>query len=93
MSANIEKLTQLFEESGKAHHEAFSAVHGDDPEWAAWYANFLVDRLAEYLGTTLNEAELANWLTHISKEHSTKAPGAPWQQYYAEALTAQYGST
>jgi hypothetical protein len=32
------ELETLFQEAGKAHHEAFIDTGGEDLEWPAWYA-------------------------------------------------------
>ncbi len=35
------RLSELFTETAKAHHEVFSATDGYDPEWPIWYADSL----------------------------------------------------
>ena len=36
--AILDELAALFRETGAAHHQAFAAKGGDDPDWPAWYA-------------------------------------------------------
>lgn len=42
-------LAKLFQEAGKAHHEAFATTDGVDPEWPIWYADYLVEPLRSRL--------------------------------------------
>ena len=44
-----DELSALLTQTGKAHHEAFAATDGEDPDWAIWYADYLYDRLARFL--------------------------------------------
>ena len=46
-SQQIEKLAELFKKTGAAHHEAFAATDGADPDWAIWYADYFHNRLGE----------------------------------------------
>jgi len=39
------QLEALFQEVGQMHHEAFAETDGYDPEWSAWYAAYVVNRL------------------------------------------------
>ena len=34
-------LVDLFREAGHAHHAAFAATDGADPDWPIWYADYL----------------------------------------------------
>ena len=41
---NIEvrnNLVDLLLEAGRAHHAAFAATDGADPDWSIWYADYL----------------------------------------------------
>src|SRR5437867_6375182 len=46
----IEQLAALFREAGAAHHKAFAATDGEDPDWPSWYARYLAPRLQQALG-------------------------------------------
>ena len=45
-------LVDLFREAGQAHHTAFTATDGDDPDWPIWYADYLQQPFAEQLDMT-----------------------------------------
>ena len=42
-----EALTSLLIEAEKAHAEYEYALCHRDPDWATWYARFIIDRLQE----------------------------------------------
>jgi hypothetical protein len=42
-----EVLTILLKEAEKAHAEYEYALCHQDPDWATWYAGFIIDRLQE----------------------------------------------
>jgi len=85
-SSPVGQLAQLFEETGHAHHEAFAATGGVDPDWAIWYADHAVDRVNSLLGTELSRAELVYEVIGLSREQPVKAPDAAWPDYYASSL-------
>ena len=43
------QIVDLLADTGAAHHEAFVASNGEDPEWPIWYA----ERLQAPLGKLL----------------------------------------
>jgi hypothetical protein len=85
-----DQLTVLFEQAGKAHHEAFAATNGTDDEWSSWYADYLLDKLPPLLNANLTKTELAESLTQLSKDHPLNAPATPWPRYYADFFVDHY---
>jgi glutaredoxin len=79
----VERLATLFKQTGEAHHEAFLATDGVDPEWPIWYAEHLEDRLAPYLAAPLTRSRLVFCLIGADDEHRAADPDAPWPEYYA----------
>jgi hypothetical protein len=86
-----EEIAALLRRTGQAHHEAFAAVDGEDPEWAAWYAEHLVGPLGAALAATLDRSRLAQDLTTAEAERQARAPVAEWSRYYADWLLRCYG--
>ena len=39
----IAKLSELLREAAETHHVVYRIVDGDDPDWASWYADWLVE--------------------------------------------------
>jgi glutaredoxin len=65
------QLVGLFREAGRAHHEAFAASGGDDPDWPIWYADYL---------------QLIYCLMNANFEHQARSPESDWSEYYADQL-------
>lgn len=79
----VQKLAGLFKETGEAHHEAFLASDGEDPEWPLWYAEYLEGRLSPFLAAPLTRSRLVFCLIGADDEHRATDPDAPWPEYYA----------
>jgi hypothetical protein len=90
MKEKIEELTNLFAETGKAHHRAFSETDGFDLEWPIWYADYLIDKLPPLLEANMSKSELVYLLVHLSRIQPAEAPGASWPRYYARYLAERY---
>jgi hypothetical protein len=45
-----ERLTELFIQTGQAHHQAFVDTSGSDPDWPIWYASYLREQLVAARG-------------------------------------------
>jgi hypothetical protein len=85
-----QQLTALFEQTGKAHHDAFRAVDGEDAEWPIWYAEYLMDKLPSLLGATFTKSEIVYLMVHLSKQQALNAPQDKWPRYYAQYLVERY---
>ena len=73
----IERLSQLFAETGQAHHQAYLETDGFDPEWPLYYADYLLEPLKEALGADFTKSELIYLLVRLAGEQPLEAPGAP----------------
>lgn len=82
-------LTEAFEKVGPAHHQAFAATDGDDPEWPLWYAEFLIDDLRQLLGAKLTKSKVVYCLMAASEEHEARGRDTPWPGSYAEHFAAR----
>jgi hypothetical protein len=45
----IDELANLLNETAEAHHKAFAATEGEDPDWPLWYADYLLEKLRRML--------------------------------------------
>ena len=86
-----QQLTELFTETAKAHHSAYAATDGADPDWPIWYAEYLQPRAAG-LGLEFTKSELVNCLMTAELERSTRAPDAPWPEYYADYFVERFAA-
>ncbi|HMT19771.1 MAG TPA: hypothetical protein PKE20_00755 [Promineifilum sp.] len=85
-----EQLATLFQETWKAHHQAYADADGADPDWPIWYATHLQAPLGELLDARFTRSELVYLLITLDREVQRLAPGANWQAYYAKALMERY---
>jgi hypothetical protein len=37
-------VAKLLDEAGETHHRVYRIVDGEDPDWASWYAQRIVER-------------------------------------------------
>jgi hypothetical protein len=76
-----------------AHDVVYRITDGDDPDWASWYADWLLDHseLADVLGARPVRSHLLHALVKLDRDHSAASPGEAWD-WYAERLTAEFGA-
>jgi hypothetical protein len=95
VSTQPARIAELLHEAGETHHVVYRIVDGDDPDWASWYADWLLN-LSEFpqiLGVKPVRSELVWLLVSLDKEYTQTSPELLWPQWYAEriivALSAQ----
>ena len=49
----MDRVAELLHEAAETHHVVYRIVDGDDPDWASWYADWLLElsELPDELGT------------------------------------------
>jgi hypothetical protein len=94
MNSVTTRVSDLLHEAGETHHQVYRIVDGDDPDWASWYADWLIQlsELPELLGKTPVRSELVYMLVGLDKEFNGKEPGGKWEDYYAERLISHFKS-
>ena len=92
MDDRVARVSGLLQEAGETHHRVYRIVDGDDPDWASWYADWLINlsELPEILGTRPVRSELIFMLVKLDKEFAEQAPGGTWQDHYARELVAHF---
>lgn len=85
---DVAALAELLEEAGRAHHEAFIASNGADPEWPMWYAEYLQPRIVEMGEAELTRSELIYLLVAAARSHADDGEEG-WAQAYASFIAAQ----
>jgi hypothetical protein len=84
-------LTQLFKETGQAHHQAFSSTNGADENWPQWYADYLQGPLNVLFGVVLQKDELVDLLTALDKKQQMDTSHTLWADNYARLFLERYG--
>lgn len=93
MESTIQAIVELLQETGHAHHQAFLATDGADPDWAIWYTDYLYEKLPVYLGTQLDRSELVYAFKRLDYEIRMFFPNTPWPRFYAQELISRYSSS
>ena len=79
-------LIELFREAGQAHHAAFEATDGDDPDWPIWYADYLQAPFTERLDMNFYKSQLIYCLMNADFEHQARSSDSDWAEFYADEL-------
>lgn len=90
--ADIERVATLLREAAETHHTVYQIVDGNDPDWASWYADWLI-RLSELptiLKTTPVRSELIYELVGLDREFNRSKPNEPWERFYARQLLQRF---
>ncbi|MDQ6846737.1 MAG: hypothetical protein M3019_04015 [Candidatus Dormibacteraeota bacterium] len=92
MTDTATQICELLHEASETHHRVFRIVDGDDPDWASWYADWLIDlsELRELLGTTPVRSELVYILVALDREYSGSPQKAAWEDFYAHRLIGHF---
>ena len=95
MNDSSTRVAALLHEAGETHHLVYRIVDGDDPDWASWYADWLLNlsELPQILGTTPVRSELVWLLVTLDKDYTKANPEIPWPQWYAERMAQHFGQT
>jgi len=84
------QLGQLFRDCVRAHDAAFPEIHGEDPEWPAWYAEYLQEPLQRLLDTEFSRSHLIYCLMNADFEHTARAPETDLADYFAARFIEHY---
>jgi len=86
------RVAGLLHEAGETHHQVYRIVDGDDPDWASWYADWLLDlsELPDILGAKPVRSELVWALVQLDKDYTAEQPESPWPGWYAERLVERF---
>jgi hypothetical protein len=82
-------VADLLREVGDLHHRVYRITDGEDPDWATWYATWLVDlsELPRLLGCEVVRSELVHVLVDLGRE---PADAEPWEQRYARRIVQHF---
>jgi hypothetical protein len=87
------RVAELLHEAAETHHAVYRIVDGDDPDWASWYADWLIElsELPALLGATPVRSELVWKLVQLDKDARAKASSERWEDAYALGLLEHFG--
>jgi hypothetical protein len=88
---NTARIAELLHEAAETHHVVYRIADGDDPDWASWYADWLLNlsELPELLGATPVRSHLVHALVQLDRDHVASGSSERWEDVYARELPAR----
>ena len=92
MDERAEQISALLHEAAETHHKVYRSTDGDDPDWASWYADWLVNRseLPDLLDVKPVRSELTYMLVRLDKKYTMESPDEKWEDFYARGLVEHF---
>jgi len=86
-------VAALLHEASETHHLVYRIVDGDDPDWASWYADWLLElsELPQILAKMPVRSDLVWLLVELDRDYARTTPDAPWPAWYATRIIERYG--
>ena len=81
-------VSDLLREAAETHHVVYRIVDGDDPGWASWYADWLLE-LSEFstlVGRVPVRSHLVHALVQLDRDFLASGSEEPWEGWYAKRL-------
>jgi hypothetical protein len=90
--ADAAKIGAPLHEAAETHHVVYR-ITVDDPDWASWYADCLLDHseLPEELGSKPVRSHLVHALVQLDRDHTAEEQDEAWEDYYARRLEELFG--
>ena len=86
---SADQLADLLRRTGDAHHDAYEATGGTDPEWSIWYAGHLQTLLGDRLGLPITRSEIVYLLCKAQRDQAADGSDEPWTSYYADLILSE----
>jgi hypothetical protein len=85
------RIAELLHEAAETHHVVYRITDGDDPDWASWYAGWLLNlsELPELLGAKPVRSHLVHALVQLDREYAASGSSERWEDVYARELPAR----
>ena len=85
---SAEQIAELLHEAAETHHVVYRIADGDDPDWASWYADWLLNlsELPDLLASRPVRSHLVHALVQLDRDYAAEAPDEPWPGWYAARL-------
>ena len=86
---SADHLAALLKRTGDAHHAAYAATDGTDPEWASWYSGHLQTLLGDGLGRPITRSEIVYLLCKAQTNQAAEGSEEAWTSYYATLILSE----
>ena len=89
-----DRIADLLHEAAETHHVVYRIVDGDDPDWASWYADWLLrlSELPQLLGATPVRSHLVYELVLLDRYYAEEERDERWEDWYAARLIERFGA-
>ena len=86
--ARRSQVAGLLHEAAETHHVVYRITDGDDPDWASWYADWLLEHseLPDVLGRRPVRSHLVHDLVDLDREYASEERDERWEDWYAGKL-------
>jgi hypothetical protein len=76
-----ERIAELLHEAAETHHRVYRISDGDDPDWASWSADWLLDlsALPDVLGGRPVRSHLVHALVTLDREYTGGKSDQRWE--------------
>jgi hypothetical protein len=93
MPGSAEAIAALLHEAAETHHVVYRIVDGEDPDWASWYADWLLNlsELPRLLEETPVRSHLVHALVQLDRDYAQEKPQERWEDWYALRLHERWG--
>ena len=91
--ADASRISALLHEAAETHHVVYRITDGEDPDWASWYADWLLDHseLPDELGAAPVRSHLVHALVQFDLDYTAKKRDESWEEWYARGLIGLFG--
>jgi hypothetical protein len=88
------RIAQLLHEAAETHHTVYRITDGEDPDWASWYADWLLDlsELPDALARRPVRSHLVHALVELDRMYAESNPSERWEDWYAARLDGLLGA-
>jgi hypothetical protein len=86
------EIAALLHEAAETHHTVYRITDGIDPDWASWYADWLIElsELSKLLGMKPIRSQLVFMLVKLDKDFTRTGQGGAWEDFYATELIEHF---
>ena len=93
MADTTQQVAALLHEAAETHHVVYRIVDGDDPDWASWYADWLLNlsELPQLLNETPVRSHLVHALVQLDRDYTAAPQDQRWEDWYAHRLVERWG--
>jgi hypothetical protein len=94
VAADPAAVSELLHDAAETHHVVYRIVDGDDPDWASWYADWLLSlsELPQLLGAPPVRSHVVHALVELDRAYTAEPRDERWEDFYARGLIERFGS-